>query len=74
MDAGCSPAGGGAGDGGDAVDELGAEQHVGVVEHALLQGHHDELGLREVRLDHAPDVLRVAQVQRRIHLQPCSGQ
>ena len=30
-------------DGGDAVDELGLEEHVGVVEHAFLERHHQEL-------------------------------
>ena len=57
-----------AGDGRDAIHKLGPEDDVGVAEHALLQRHHDELGVGEVRLDHAPDVLRVAQVQRSIHL------
>lgn len=47
---------------------LCAEDDVCVVEHALLQGHDDELRLREVRADHAPNVLGVAQVERRIHL------
>lgn len=59
----------GARDGRDAVHKLGAEDDVGIAEHALLQGDHDELRVREVRLDHVPDVLRVAQVQRGIHLQ-----
>ena len=59
----------GARDGRDAIHELGAEDDIGVIEHALLQGDHDELRVREVGLDHVPDVLRVAQVQRRIHLQ-----
>lgn len=31
------------GDGGGAVDEASLEEDVGVVEHALLQAHHDEL-------------------------------
>ena len=52
-----------------AVDKLGAVQHVRIGEHALLQGDHDELREREVLLDHAPNVLRVAQVQRGVHLQ-----
>ena len=60
---------GGACDGGHAVHELGAEDDVGVAEHALLERDHDELGVGEVRLDHAPNVLGVAQVQRSIHLQ-----
>ena len=58
----------GARDGGDAVDELGAEDDVGITKHALLQADHDELGVGEVRPDHAPNVLRVAQVQRSVHL------
>ena len=66
--------GDGAGHGRNAVDELGAEEHVGIVEHALLEGHYDELGVREVGLDHVPDVLRVAQVQSCINLsQQCSA-
>ena len=56
------------GDGGHAVDEFGPEDAVGVVEHALLQGHHNELRIGEVRADHATDVLRVAQVQRGVNL------
>ena len=47
---------------------LGAENDVCVVEHALLQRHNDELRLWKVRADHAADVLRVAQIQRGIHL------
>ena len=58
----------GARDGRDAVHKLGAEDDVGVAEHALLERDHDELGVGEVRFDHAPDVLRVAQVQCGIHL------
>ena len=34
-------------DGGHAVDKLGLEQHVGVVEHTVLQGDHDELAAEE---------------------------
>ena len=60
----------GAGDGGDAIHKFGAEEHIGVVEHALLEGHHNELGVGEVAFDHGPNVLRVAQVQCGIHLQP----
>jgi len=39
----CLGTGGGADDGGDAIHELGAVQHVGVVEHALLERHNDKL-------------------------------
>ena len=53
----------------DAVHKLGAEDDVGVAEHALLERDHNELGVGEVRLDHAPNVLGVAQVQSSIHLQ-----
>ena len=38
------------------------ENDVGVVEHAFLEGDHDELGLREVGFEHLADVLRVRQV------------
>jgi len=34
----------------------------------LLERHDNELRVREVRADHAADVLRVAQVQRGVHL------
>lgn len=57
-----------AGDGRDAVDKLGPEQNVGIGKHALLERDNDELRVGEVRLDHAPDVLCMAQVQRCVHL------
>ena len=59
----------GARDGGHAIHELGAEDDVGVAEHALLERDHNELGVGEVRLDHPPNVLGVAQVQGSVHLQ-----
>ena len=62
-----------AGDGRDPVDEFGAEDDVGIVEHALLEAHHDELTLGEVGFDHVPDVLSVAQIQRCIHLVDAQG-
>ena len=31
-----------------SVNELGAEQHVGVIEHSVLQGYDDELIIRAV--------------------------
>ena len=57
----------GAGDGGHAVHKLGAKEDVGVVEHPVLEGDDDELGAPEVGLEHVANVLRVAQVQRRVH-------
>lgn len=56
------------GDDAGALGEAGAEDAVGVLEHAVLERHYDELRVLEARLDDAPDVLRVAQVQRRVHL------
>ena len=53
---------------GHTVHELGPEEDVGVVEHAVLEGHHDELGVLEVGLQHVPDVLGVAQVKGSVHL------
>lgn len=50
-----------------SVDELGAEQHVGVIEHAVLQGNNDELGLFEMRLQHVSDVLRMTEIKGGIH-------
>mmetsp|Transcript_9488 Transcript_9488/g.23970 ORF Transcript_9488/g.23970 Transcript_9488/m.23970 type:complete len:387 (+) Transcript_9488:220-1380(+) len=52
----------------DAVDELRPEDDVCVVEHALLERDHHELRLREVLANHRTDVLRVAQVEGRVHL------
>lgn len=51
-----------------ALAEAGAEDAVGVLEHAVLEGDDDELGALEARLDEPADVLRVRQVQRRVHL------
>ena len=34
-------------DGRHSVDELGPEQNVGVVEHAVLQGHDDKLKFKQ---------------------------
>ena len=50
------------------VNEFGPKQHVGVLEHALFQGHDNELRMLKVILDHCTNVLRVAQVQSRINL------
>ena len=58
----------GPGDRRDAIEEFGAEDDVGIVEHTLLQGDHNELGIREVLPDHASNVLCVAEVKRCIHL------
>ena len=51
-----------------SIDEFGAEDHVGVLEHALLQRHDNELRMFEVVFDHGANVLGVAQIKRRIHL------
>ena len=53
---------------GHSVDELGPEQNVGVVEHAVLERHHDELGALEVGLEHVANVLGVTEIQGRVHL------
>ena len=39
---------GGAGDSADAIDKFGAEEDVGIVEHALLERDYDELRFLEV--------------------------
>lgn len=51
-----------------SIDKLRAEEHVGVLEHALLERHDDELRVLEVVFDHRANILCVAQVERRIHL------
>lgn len=51
------------------VHKLGPVDDIGIVEHAFLQGHHYELRVRKVCLDHSPNVLGVAQIQCSIHLQ-----
>ena len=53
---------------GHAINKLGAEQDVGIVEHTVLQGHNNELWMLEVGLQHVTDVLGVAQVKGRVHL------
>ena len=58
----------GAGHGGHPVHKLGAEEHVGVVEHPVLERDDDELGAPEVGLQHVANVLSVTQVQGRVHL------
>lgn len=63
-----APVGSGAGDGGGAVHQTGGEAHVGILEHALLQGDHQELRLREVLPDHSSHILGVAAVQGGINL------
>ena len=40
------------------VHKPGPEDHVGVVEHAFFERHHDELARAEVGLEHRPDILR----------------
>ena len=51
-----------------ALAEARAEDAVRVLEHAVLEGDDDELGAAEPGLDEAADVLRVRQVERRVHL------
>mmetsp|Transcript_56421 Transcript_56421/g.175010 ORF Transcript_56421/g.175010 Transcript_56421/m.175010 type:complete len:389 (+) Transcript_56421:163-1329(+) len=51
-----------------AINEARAEEDIRVVEHALLEGHHDELRVGEMRPDHVADVLCMAQVQGRVDL------
>lgn len=46
-----------------ALGEPGAEDAVGVLEHAILERDDDELGALEARLDETADVLRVRQVE-----------
>ena len=58
----------GTGHSGHPVNELGAEQDVGVVEHAVLERDHDELGALEVGLEHVANVLGVTEIQGRVHL------
>jgi hypothetical protein len=43
------------------------ENAVGILKHAILQTDHDELAALEPRLDDAADVLRVREIQRRVH-------
>ena len=53
---------------GHTVDKLCAKEDVGIVEHAVLERDDNELGVLEVSLEHEPDILRVRQIQRRVHL------
>ena len=50
------------------INKLRTEYHIGVLKHALFQRHDYELRMLKVVFDHCADVLRVAQVKRRIHL------
>ena len=45
-----------------AVPEPGAEQDVGVVEHALLEGHDNELRAFEPRFEQLANVLRAGRL------------
>ena len=56
-----------AGDRRHAVDELGLEENVSVVEHAILERDHDELRVSEVGAQHLADVLGVRKIQRRVN-------
>ena len=51
-----------------ALAETRLEDAVRVLEHAVLETDDDELRALEARLDQAADVLRVRQIQRRVHL------
>ncbi|GIX65192.1 voltage-dependent L-type calcium channel subunit alpha-1S [Babesia caballi] len=50
------------------VDKTSPEEDAGVGEHPLLQAHNQKLRIGKLRLDHLPDVLRVAQVKRSVNL------
>ena len=45
-----------------ALAEAGAEDAVGVLEHAVFQRHDDELRTLEPGFDEAADILRVRQI------------
>lgn len=51
-----------------ALAEPCAEDAVGILEHAILQGHHDELRALEASLDQATNVLGMGQIQRGVDL------
>lgn len=51
-----------------ALGEPGAEDAVGVLEHAVFERDDDELGALEPCLDETADVLGVRQVQRGVNL------
>ena len=53
----------------DTIHKLGSKDNIGIVEHALLQGHHYELRVGEVGLDHPPNILSMAQIQCSVNLQ-----
>lgn len=53
---------------GHPVHELRPEEHVGVIEHAVLEADHDELRVLEVVLEHLSDVLRVGEVEGGVNL------
>ena len=48
---------------GDAIDELGAIEHVCILEHAVLERHNNKLTLFEVTLQHRANILRVGQIE-----------
>lgn len=50
------------------IHKLGPVYDVCIVEHPFLEGHHYELGIWEVGLDHSSNVLSVAQIQCSINL------
>lgn len=43
----------------DAINELGLEENIGIVEHAVFERDYDELGMFEVGFNHLTDVLGV---------------
>jgi len=50
------------------LNELHLEKHICILEKPFFQGHDHELRSLEVLLNHQPNVLSVAQVQRGINL------
>ena len=53
---------------GDAINELGFEENICVVEHAVFKGNHDELRVSEMCSQHLADVLRVRQIKCGVYL------
>ena len=50
------------------IDKFGAENDIGIVKHSLLERDHKELGVLEVILEHAANVLSMAQIQSSVDL------
>ena len=51
-----------------SLSKVHLKQHVGIMEHALLQRYQNELRLWKSLTYHVPDVLGMAQVQCRVNL------